>query len=166
MATHDERLPSPPDWTGAVAWAVAAGARAEDVVGAWRLDRAAVVPVGGLWDVVRVARAAGFDALDRLWRRGEAVGPVLDARPRDAVEYIVPRGDADGWPALPCTVAVGAGVIRCPSPRLTRAHGRRALCGRRWLVPPPVTVSGPATTDSDVLCECVAAALVRRALSR
>ncbi|GHJ24430.1 hypothetical protein [Streptomyces albus] len=145
----------PPDWLRALSWAVAAGAKEHAVTAAWRRGRAAAVPTGTLWDVVRVTRTLADDAVRRLRARGLVLGPVLLVPRRACVEFVVPPGTAASWPALYGTTCVGlGGTIRCPSPA-----GTPAACGRRWLSPP----AGPVpTTDATHLAEVAAAALVHR----
>lgn len=143
-----------------VTWAVSAGAREADIVAAWGRGRAAEVPTGRLWDVVRVVRPIAFDAVRRLQERGTQLGPILEVPLREALEFIVPVGTLATWPPLPGTTCVKSGNIRCPAPHLNRAREQRATCSRRWIV--PVSSAAPIT-DSDELAEAVTAATVRRA---
>jgi hypothetical protein len=149
--------------TSALSWAVEAGAHGDDARERWRWNRAVEVPVGRLWEVVRVTRSFGATAVPRLRREKEPLGLVLEVPLRGAVEFLVPCGTADGWPCLPGTVAVREGVMRWPAPEASVASGRRALCGRRWLVSP--AAADWLTTDSDALCEATTAAIVRLALT-
>jgi hypothetical protein len=150
-------------WGDALIYAVAAGAPKTEVLGAWDAGRAVPVPTGVLWDVVRVVRPAGIQAVDRLRTAGDIVGPVLDVPLRASVEFIVTAGTTRHWPRLPGTLCVGWGESRLPAPDMTLKNGRRAQCGRRWLTPwTPIAVP---VTDSDALCECLTAALAHRALA-
>ncbi|GGX36693.1 hypothetical protein [Streptomyces chryseus] len=139
---------------------IEAGAASEPLYRAWRLGAAADVPIGQLWDVVRVTTRLGFDAVDRVRRAGVELGPVLDTPARGAVEFIVPPGTATTWPQMLGTRAVSTGILRCPPPHITLASGRGSTGGRRWIMPP---LYAPATTDADALCEAVAGALFARA---
>lgn len=145
----------------ALSWAVATGAMAADIRAEWGAGRAADIPIGHLWDVLRVIRGTGASAFQRLQELGEPVGPVLEVPLRDTVEFLVPPGTAADWPPLPGTRCVERGFIRCPGPDRTRSSGRRASCGRRWIVSP--TESTIPTTDADALVEAVTAALAHRA---
>ncbi|MGW0785905.1 hypothetical protein [Streptomyces sp. NPDC002913] len=144
----------------AAAWFIAAGAQAEPLHRAWSSGGVADVPIGQLWDVVRLTTALGHDVLDRVRRIGSQVGPVLETPARGAVEYLVPRGTAATWPPMVGTRATGMGLLRCPSPGVTLSSGQRSTGRRSWIVPP---LDVPSTTDADALCEAVAAALLHRA---
>lgn len=146
----------------AVAWATAAGAAVGDVLHAWRKGQAADVPIGSLWDVLRVTSTIGFGALDRLMSAAVLLGPILEVREIGVLEFVVPAGTATSWPALYGTTCVDHGNLRCPAPRVTIGAGR-AQSGRSWLVPPvrvemPLTPAPQPWTDDDLLCEAVAAA--------
>ncbi|WP_051722764.1 hypothetical protein [Streptomyces albus] len=144
----------------ALSRATAAGAPAGTVGDAWRTGAAAEVPVGRTWDVLRVTATVGSDALNRLRCRNIALGPVLDVRPRGTVEFLVAPGLASYWPDLRCTVWADRGFVRWPAPSLSWATGRRARCGRSWVVPP--SCPSPYTADADALCEAVVASLLDR----
>ncbi|MEV5774204.1 hypothetical protein AB0L49_23590 [Streptomyces antimycoticus] len=146
----------------ALSWAVAAGATAASIRTEWRAGRAAEIPIGQLWDVLRVTTRTGTSAFQRLQVLGEPVGPALEVPLRHTVEFLVPPGTAAVWPPLPGTRCVGRGIIRCPAADRTRSSGRRASCGRRWIVAP--TDAPVPTTDADALVETVTAALARRAV--
>ncbi|MDT0319285.1 hypothetical protein [Streptomyces millisiae] len=146
----------------AVAWALAAGAVEDDVLAAWGRRQAVSVPVGRLWDMVRVPRAVGFGVLARLPRQVAAIGPVLEVPARETVEFLVPPGTAATWPSwqpeLHNVFCVGpGGVSRFPAPALTLADGRRARCGRRWLT--RVEPQRRPTTHAAGLLECLLAEL-------
>jgi hypothetical protein len=55
------------------------------------------------------------------------------------------------------TWCVSDGEIRWPAPAMNAENGRRALCARRWIVPPDARC---LLTNGNELCEAVAAALV------
>ncbi|GAB2924067.1 hypothetical protein GCM10022245_66050 [Streptomyces mayteni] len=115
------------------------------------------VRIGVLWEVVRLTRDLGEASLHRLRRAQEPVGLVLDVPLRGAVEFLVPCGTAASWPPIAGTVAVADGTMRWPAPRASAANGRRAICGRRWLVAPAAVAS--VITDANALCEAVAGAI-------
>ena len=149
----------------AVAWATASGAAARDVLDAWRAGQAAEVPIGRLWDVLRVTTTLAFAAIERLQTADVPLGPVVEARPAAVIEFLLPPGTARSWPEdLLGTTCVARGTLRCPSPFVMIGTGR-SQSGRRWLAPPaPVEVPyfrpvAPWTCD-DALCEAVAAAIV------
>ncbi|MFD9850501.1 hypothetical protein [Streptomyces parvus] len=136
-------------------WIIDSGVQTEHLHRAWATGRAAQVPIGHGWDVVRVTRTLGRAALARAQRDGTTIGPVLETPARDALEFPVPPGTAAAWPLLPDTRAASSGEFRCPAPWITAADRRRSRCGRVWLIPPTITV----LTDANALCEAVAAAL-------
>lgn len=146
--------------THAARWFIAAEAEAGPLYCAWNRGAAADVPIGHLWDVVRVTSQLGFDVLGRVRSCGAELGPVLETPARGAVEFVVAPGTAATWPDLIGTRAAATGVMRCPPPHVTVASGLRSTGARRWIVPPQYA---PATTDADALCEAVAAALLHRA---
>ncbi|MER6603816.1 MULTISPECIES: hypothetical protein [Streptomyces] len=146
--------------TPATRWFIEAGAEAGPLCSAWNRGAAADVPIGHLWDVVRVTTRLGFDVLGRVRSIGAELGPVLETPARGAVEFVVTPGTARTWPDLMGTRATSRGVLRCPPPHVTVASGLRSTGARRWIVPP---LYAPATTDADALCEAVAAALLDRA---
>ncbi|TDC21068.1 hypothetical protein E1265_19105 [Streptomyces sp. 8K308] len=152
------------DETSALSWAVAAGAAGEEVIDRWRWNRAIEVPIGGLWEAVRLTRDLGEATLHRLRRAKEPVGLVLEVPLRGAVEFLVPRGTAASWPTIGGTVAVADGTMRWPAPGASAANGRRAICGRRWLVAPAAVAS--VVTDADALCEAVAATIAHERFAR
>lgn len=145
--------------TPAARWFIEAGAEAGPLYRAWNQGAAADVPIGHLWDVVRVTTRLGVDAIARVRRIGGQVGPVVEMPVRSTVEFIVPPGTAATWPEMTGTRATARGMLRCPPPHVTQASGLRSI-GGRWIVPPLYV---PATTDADALCEAVAAALLHRA---
>ncbi|MFE5123083.1 hypothetical protein [Streptomyces sp. NPDC056669] len=103
----------------------------------------------------------GAVALRRLRASGTALGLVLDVPLRATVEFLAPAGCSASWPPLTATRCVASGAMRWPSPLANLRAGRRAACGRRWIVAP--ATAGPLTTDGDELCEAVAAALAHLA---
>jgi hypothetical protein len=144
-----------------LSWAVAAGAREADVQEAWRRGQAVEVPIGQLWEVVRATRSVGTLALHRLRAAGAEPGVVLEVPLRGTVEFLVPTGLAGSWPPMLGTKCVRTGMMRWPAPGAALRTGRRAACGRRWIVEP--VASAILTTDGDALCEAVAAALAHLA---
>ncbi|OII64296.1 hypothetical protein BJP40_00040 [Streptomyces sp. CC53] len=146
--------------TPAARWFIEAGAEARPLYQAWNRGAAADVPIGNLWDIVRVTSRLGADVIARVRRHGAELGPVLETPARGAVEFVVPPGTAATWPDLMGTIAAARGVLRCPPPHVTAASGLRSTGARRWIVPP---LYAPATTDANALCEAVAAALMHRA---
>lgn len=143
-----------------VMWAAEGGA-VGDVLHAWHIGDTFSVPVGRLWSVLRVTRRIAVPTLHRLRATGIEPGPVLDAVPREAFEWLVPAGTARTWPSLRGTVCVDSGTLRCPSPSITVAAGSLPVNGRRWVVPPALGV--PPVTDADALCEALAGVLCRLA---
>jgi hypothetical protein len=137
------------EWTAAVQWAVAAGAREHEVRARWRADDTADVPIGHLWDVVRVIRDVGGAALDLLHATGNPCGPVLDTRSRGVLEFLVPPGTATNWTKLTGTTCASSGHLCCPAPGY-RVHGRR------WLLPPPGLIV--PTTSAVVLRQAITVA--------
>ncbi|MFD5390836.1 hypothetical protein ACFWMG_39125 [Streptomyces sp. NPDC127074] len=101
----------------------------------------------------------GAVALRRLRASGTALGLVLDVPLRATVEFLAPPGCSASWPPLTGTRCVASGSMRWPSPLANLRAGRRAACGRRWIVAP--ATAGPLTTDGDELCEAVAPAPAR-----
>lgn len=96
-------------------------------------DRLAEVPLGVLFDVLRVSDSIGLPALEELYEQGVAIGPVLHCQPRQTVEFLVPVGAADEWGPLRGTVCAGrGGALRCPAPGTVSR-------GRTWLQPPTGT---------------------------
>lgn len=150
------RAPAEP----ALSWAVAAGASADTVRGAWSTGWSAEVPVGRLWEVVRVNRAYGLLALERLRHREVRLGLVLEVLPRATVEFLVPVGSARSWPPLLLAPCADAGTMSWPPPNAAPWTGLRSVCGRRWLAVPPV--GRALTTDADALCEAIGSALAHR----
>ncbi|WP_037859663.1 hypothetical protein [Streptomyces sp. NRRL F-5065] len=146
--------------TPAARWFIEAGAEAGPLYRAWNRGAAADVPIGHLWDVVRVTTRLGTDVLARVRGIGAELGPVLETPVRSAVEFVVTPGTAATWPDMIGTRAAARGMLRCPPPHVTATSGLRSTGARRWIVPPSYV---PATTDADALCEAVAAALVHRA---
>ncbi|MGW1666189.1 hypothetical protein [Streptomyces microflavus] len=145
----------------AALWMTESGARVAQIEQAWTSGTLAEVPIGHLWDVVRISDRLGRMALARAAALGAPIGPVLEVPARGVVEVIVPPGTAATWPALRWTRAASSGHLLCPVPPMHRAGGR----GRRprhWLVPP---IGPHLTTDPDALCESVAAELLRRAIT-
>ncbi|MFE7948200.1 hypothetical protein [Streptomyces sp. NPDC057426] len=105
-------------------------------------DHLAEVPLGVLFDVLRVADAIGLPALEELYQQRVALGPVLHCQPRQTVELLVPVGAAEKWDALRGTVCAGqGGTLRCPAPGTVSR-------GRTWLQPPSGT---GVLTDPEVL---------------
>jgi hypothetical protein len=145
----------------AVSWAVAAGAHEAEVRRTWQVGRTAEIPTGRLWDVLRMTTRIGTDTLHRLKARDVRVGPILEVPARASLEILVPRGTSRVWPPLLNTVCVDRGAMRWPSPAMTVESGRRAPCGRRWIVAP--SPHRQPATDADDLCETAAAALVHQA---
>lgn len=145
--------------TPAAEWLIRAGAPADDLYRAWARGAAVEVPIGELWEVVRITARLGDDAVRRLQDAGVDLGPVLDAPMRRAVELFVPLGTVTTWPRLRGTLATRRGYTLCPPPHMTATSGLRSTGARRWIVPP----LSPVTTDPDALCEAVAAALWNRA---
>ncbi|MFE4967768.1 bifunctional DNA primase/polymerase [Streptomyces sp. NPDC056660] len=80
---------------------VSAGATLDEVTKAWgEFPGAAVMlPVGGAFDVVEVAEAAGRRALVRLERMGLPLGPVI-ATPEGRAHFLVAPGAAAELPGL------------------------------------------------------------------
>ncbi|MGV9246945.1 bifunctional DNA primase/polymerase [Streptomyces sp. NPDC003710] len=81
--------------------AVRAGATLDEATETWaEMPGAAVMlPVGGAFDVVEVAEAAGRHALVRLERMGIPVGPVT-ATPDGRAQFFVAPGSAAELPSL------------------------------------------------------------------
>ncbi|WP_326655684.1 hypothetical protein [Streptomyces sp. NBC_01750] len=146
--------------TPAARWFIAAGAEVGPLYRAWNGGAAADVPIGQLWDVVRVTTRLGYEVLSRVRSISAEIGPVLDTPARSSLEFIVAPGTAASWPQMIGTRAAATGYMRCPPPHVTVASGLRSTGARRWIVPP---LYAPATTDADALCEAVAAALLTRA---
>ncbi|MFD4020645.1 MULTISPECIES: hypothetical protein [Bacteria] len=143
----------------AARWMTEAGAQLAHLHRAWTTGALAEVPIGHLWDVVRITDRLGRLALARAAMLNAAIGPVLEVPARGVVEVVVPPGTAAAWPKMRGTCAVASGHLICPVPPMRRAGGggRRP---RHWLVPP----TGPHyATDPDALCESVAVELLRYA---
>ncbi|MFB6668513.1 hypothetical protein [Streptomyces parvus] len=145
----------------AARWMTESGAQLAHVQQAWTTGRLAEVPIGRLWDVVRITDRLGRMTLARAAALGAPIGPVLEVPARGVVEVVVPPGTAAAWPALPWTTAAASGHLICPVPPMHRAGGR-GRAPRHWLVPP---VGPHLATDPDALCESVAAELLHRAIT-
>lgn len=112
-------------------------------------DGLADLPVGTLFDLVRMADAIGTAVIQALQRRDAATGPVMLATSSHVLTFLVPPGSAAEWKrrlagtpyARRRTVAAaGAGrVLRCPRPGCVRR-------GHVWLTRP-----GDGLTDSRTL---------------
>ncbi|MER6845832.1 hypothetical protein [Streptomyces platensis] len=120
----------------ALRWAVEAGADEAEVRAAWASGRAVDVPIGHLWDVLRVTTTVGVDVIRALDADGVTLGPILEVPPRVTIEFLVPRGHCSQWKRQPSVLLVDSGHIRWPAPDVTLPRDRRAVCGRSWIVPP------------------------------
>ncbi|MCX4673658.1 hypothetical protein OG453_44695 [Streptomyces sp. NBC_01381] len=125
---------------------------------AWQVGRCATVRVTGA-DVVRITASLADAVRTLLEERKIPLGPVLDTRPRGAVEFTVPAGTSATWPPLPDTQCVSEAELRCPAPDVTAASGRR-VGGRCWILSPSHTPH--AVTDANALREAVTTALAHR----
>ncbi|MFF1400447.1 hypothetical protein ACFVZD_42665 [Streptomyces sp. NPDC058287] len=123
---------------------------------AWLLGRCGTVRITGA-EVLRVSGTVALAALTVLDTSGTPLGPILGNRARSTAEIIVATGTGASWPPLPGTTCVEDAVMRCPAPDVTAAS-RRHRGGRTWICAPGP--DRPATTDADVLCEAITAALV------
>lgn len=93
-------------------------------------DRLADIPLGTLFDVVRVSHLIGYTVLHELAGRAVSLGPVLHCQPRQCIEFLVPSGTAETWDPMRSVVCAGhGGTLRCPVPGATSR-------GRAWLLPP------------------------------
>ncbi|WP_234347968.1 hypothetical protein [Streptomyces specialis] len=149
--------------TSALSWAVQSGVCGDEARMRWRLGRAVEVPVGTLWEVVRVSRPVATGAIERLRHDGVALGLALEVPSNGSVEFVVPCGTAQSWPPVPETGTVVDGLMRWPAAKVSVANGQRTMCGRQWLVSP--VVADALTTDGDALCEAVVASLAHLAFA-
>jgi hypothetical protein len=75
-------------------WATEAGVPVGDVLHAWHCGTTVEVPIGRQWDVLRVTDHIGWAALALMRADNCYFGPVLEVRPRQTVEILVPPGTA------------------------------------------------------------------------
>ncbi|MGW3569254.1 hypothetical protein ACWDSL_36270 [Streptomyces sp. NPDC000941] len=107
------------------------------------------LPVGRLFDLVRMSEGTGMAVVQTLRRHEAVVGPVMLATASHVLSFLVPPGSAQEWKAWlrgsghgrrRAVAAAGPGrVLRCPRPGCVRQ-------GHIWLVRP-----GGPLTDSRVL---------------
>ncbi|MGY0056576.1 hypothetical protein ACWY4P_08445 [Streptomyces sp. LZ34] len=112
-------------------------------------DGLADLPVGPLFDLVRMSEGTGMAVVQALRRRDAVVGPVMLATASHVLSFLVPPGSAREWKAWlqgtghgrrRAVAAAGPGrVLRCPRPGCVRQ-------GHIWLVRP-----GGPLTDSRAL---------------
>lgn len=112
-------------------------------------DGLADLPVGPLFDLVRMSDDLGFAVVRALRGSDAAIGPVMLATASHVLSFLVPPGSAREWKAWlegtgygrrRAVAAAGPGrVLRCPRPGCVRQ-------GHIWLVVP-----GGPLTDSRVL---------------
>lgn len=116
------------------AWLMSASSVPGGILSEWAAspDGLARIPVGRLFDVVRVSQALGHHVVERLQCARRHLGPVLQVQPNGVLEFLVPPGTAGEWTGE-LTVAGGRGsVLLAPMPGRTRL-------GRTWLYPPDGT---------------------------
>ncbi|MER6142287.1 hypothetical protein ABT174_19950 [Streptomyces sparsogenes] len=112
-------------------------------------DGLADLPVGPLFDLVRMSDQLGMAVLRELRHSDAVVGPVMLATASQVLSFLVPPGSAQQWKAWlegtghrrrRAVAAAGPGrVLRCPRPGCVRR-------GHIWLVRP-----GGPLTDSRAL---------------
>ncbi|QKV91165.1 hypothetical protein HUT19_04935 [Streptomyces sp. NA02950] len=107
------------------------------------------LPVGPLFDLVRMADDIGAAVIQALQRRDAATGPVMLATASHVLSFLVPPGSAAEWKTWLAgtayarrrsVAAAGPGrILRCPRPGCVRQ-------GHVWLIRP-----GGGLTDSRTL---------------
>lgn len=107
------------------------------------------LPVGTVFDLVRMADDIGTAVIQALQRRDAATGPVMLATTSHVLSFLVPPGSAAQWKAWLAgtaytrrrtVAAAGPGrILRCPRPGCVRQ-------GHVWLIRP-----GGGLTDSHTL---------------
>ncbi|MFJ5121891.1 hypothetical protein [Kitasatospora sp. NPDC088548] len=132
-----------------VSWLASACARPSVALSGWASGGLAEVPIGPLFDVVRVIESVAQPVLERLRAAGAPVGPVLMCEPRSTWEFLVEPQSLDQVGPLLGAIAVTAGpraLLRCPRPGAVRP-----INGRSWLVWPAAT--GALTHGADLVAE-------------
>lgn len=121
-------------------WLLSAGGDARRVRLQWASGEGlADLPVGRLFDLIRMSDEIGGMVIQALQRRDAAAGPVMLATSSHVISFLVPPGSAEEWKVWlegtshgrhRTVTAAGPGrVLRCPRPGTVRR-------GHIWLTPP------------------------------
>lgn len=133
-------------------WLAGTGVHLDDALTAWADSKLVEVPAGGAFDVVRMSRTPGWDAVRHLRAMGAHVGPILHTY--RGVEAFVRVGAVAGWDLPGSRVLDSGEVVNLPHPSAVAPHTVQA---HSWVVTPR---DGLNLTDGADLYGAYAAALV------
>ncbi|AQW55312.1 hypothetical protein ACIQPP_05690 [Streptomyces violaceusniger] len=114
-----------------IEWLKGTGISMSNVAYDWATGQLAEIPIGKVWDVVRVPRTEGWEVVRQLRVMCAPIGPVLHTE--DAVEFLVPVGSADDWDLPDSSVLQVGAILHAPHPAVVAPHTRNA---KSWIVAP------------------------------